>query len=115
MNISAELAKKIWKDDPEMLAMATGWETIRCIAEISNDLLLTLTPMTAHKDSGGGIASWRNMDHSPIGKPAKVQLFLNVPIGSEALRLTKIGCHRCGGDIGEGTYVLCADCQKKTT
>lgn len=74
MVISAKLAKRIWEDDPEMLKRLECWEQVLCVAEIDDDFLMMLTPISFQSGSGYAMASMSNMDCSPVGNSAKIQL-----------------------------------------
>ena len=76
MNISAELAKKIWKDDPDMLEMIRGWDHVRCISKLDDNGIMTLYPMSVEGNGSPGIASLGSIDATPIGKPAKIKLLI---------------------------------------
>ncbi len=84
MLICAKLAKRIWEDDPEMLERLECWEQVLCVAEIDDDFVMTLTPISFQSGSGCGMTSTSNMDCSPVGNSAKVQLFIGVPEGQAA-------------------------------
>lgn len=77
MNISVEVAKILWKDDDDMMKkLELNFDKVSCMAEIDDDLTMTLTPMRLLGFTTGGISGMGSLDGNPIGQPIEVGLLL---------------------------------------